>query len=55
MITIIPTDGCNFKCQYCYQDNARNHVISKEKMEGIIRWLDLNLDGFKEVHIAWFG
>ena len=56
IITILPTEKCNFRCIYCYE----NHEISKEKTINyplIIEFIkkQVLLKDFNEVYISWFG
>ncbi len=54
-ITIIPTDDCNFKCIYCYQENRISKYMSDEVMDGILLYIKKNASRYKAVRINWFG
>ncbi|MCI9337139.1 MAG: radical SAM protein [Lachnospiraceae bacterium] len=54
-ITIIPTDACNFKCSYCYQENRHNQFLDEKNVAKILRFLERNVRYFKKVQIGWFG
>ena len=41
-ITIIPTDACNFKCVYCYQEERDNKFMQAETKEAVLRYLEKN-------------
>lgn len=53
-ITIMPTEGCNFRCPYCYE-NHMPVVMRQEIIEQIRRYLALQCPHFKIVQLAWFG
>lgn len=53
-LTIIPTDACNFKCVYCYEEE-NNHYMSEKSSDCIIKFLQQNLKNFGSLRIAWFG
>ena len=54
MVTIIPTNACNFKCIYCYQPE-KTAVMSNETAESIIKWFEKNLRYYDELNLGWFG
>lgn len=53
-ITIVLTNNCNFRCQYCYQ-NKTNKAMSDETENSIIKYIQKNIRGYKSVYIEWFG
>ena len=54
MLTLIPTNACNFKCIYCYQP-TRHDSMKKEVANNVLKWLAKNLRYYKEVNLNWFG
>lgn len=54
MLTIIPTEKCNFRCKYCYE-SFPDKVMSEEIQEAIILYLKKNLNKYSTLHISWFG
>lgn len=54
-ITIIPTDACNFKCSYCYQEDREFESMNKCVGESILSFLRKNCSNYKRVAINWFG
>lgn len=54
MLTIIPTNACNFKCIYCYQP-TRYSYMSEEVFNSILTWLGKNLRFYKKLNLVWFG
>lgn len=54
MLTIIPTNACNFKCIYCYQP-IRYDYMKKDVANNTLKWLAKNLRYYKEVNLNWFG
>ncbi|WP_315709633.1 radical SAM protein [Brenneria uluponensis] len=53
-LTIMPTEQCNFRCVYCYEDftigNMRNEVV-----DSINKFVDNTLPRLKRLSILWFG
>lgn len=52
-LTILPTEKCNFRCTYCYEDFAIGRM-KKPTIEGIKRLIH-NRPDMQELSIAWFG
>lgn len=53
-VTIIPTQNCNFRCQYCFEPEEYN-VMTDEVAESFLKFLRKNLMRYKELVIDWFG
>lgn len=53
-LTIMPTNDCNFRCVYCFEEE-RTQYMSDENVDGIINFLNRNLAKFISVNIQWFG
>ncbi|AUG99806.1 radical SAM protein [Prodigiosinella confusarubida] len=53
-LTIMPTEQCNFRCVYCYEDfaigNMRNEVA-----DSINKFVDNALPRLRKLNILWFG
>ncbi len=54
-LTIIPTDACNFKCRYCYQEERVNHVMTVDTADRILKYIKKNCRFYRGIHINWFG
>lgn len=54
MVTIIPTNACNFRCIYCYQPE-KSSVMSEVTVERILKWFERNLRYYDELNLGWFG
>lgn len=54
-LTIIPTDACNFRCRYCYQEERINHVMTKETANRILLFIKKKCRSYKGITINWFG
>lgn len=53
-LTIMPTEGCNFRCTYCYE--SHDSVNITERMLNQIRnYITEQAPNSKNVHIGWFG
>lgn len=59
VIIIAPTLKCNFKCVYCFENDAqKSGLMSQDTMEGIISFVQRNIvkrPGLKTIHVQWFG
>ena len=53
-VTIIPTQGCNFRCIYCFEEHS-NINMSDESESKILRFFDKNIKKYSSVKISWFG
>ena len=53
-ITIMPTDSCNFKCFYCFQDKKALHM-SNDTAKALVNFIDSKLYGVKTLKVTWFG
>ncbi|MGA5143213.1 radical SAM protein [Streptomyces azureus] len=53
-LIVLPTEQCNFRCTYCYEDFAIGQM-DPSTVRGIKRLLDRRLDGLQRVSISWFG
>ena len=53
-LTIIPYEGCNFRCKYCYE-NLRNGKMSKDIQNRIVRYLYKEVRHHRELALDWFG
>lgn len=51
---ILPTDDCNFRCQYCYEDHEKRRM-SISYLDLIARFVDKNIDKYKGLKVEWFG
>ena len=54
-LTLLPTEKCNFRCTYCYED-FENGRMRPEVIEGIKNLISRRAAaGLEELHIGWFG
>lgn len=54
LLTIIPTEKCNFRCKYCYESFPERDM-NKEMQRAVILYLQKNIRKYTSLHIAWFG
>lgn len=54
VLTILPTEQCNFRCVYCYEDFKIGRM-KPEIVSGIKKYLDQRIPNLKYLHISWFG
>lgn len=53
-IIILPTEQCNFRCEYCYESFNKG-FMSKELQDAIIRYVRRNINKYQSLHVSWFG
>ncbi len=53
-LTIFPTEKCNFRCVYCYEDFAIGRM-KPAIIAGIMRLLDNRAVDLQHLQISWFG
>lgn len=53
-LTILPTEQCNFRCTYCYEDFEKGKMEPKLQ-ESIVSWVDQNSSHWDSISISWFG
>ena len=55
-LIVLPTEQCNFRCTYCYEDFSRPLGMNRETIEGIKALLDKRAElGLNFLNISWFG
>lgn len=54
LLTILPTEDCNFRCQYCYEEHNKGRM--KDCVcEGIKNYIIKNLHKYDMLQVNWFG
>ncbi len=53
-LTIMPTEDCNFRCGYCYEEHKPG-VMSESVQEAIIKYVRKNIHNYAELRVSWFG
>ncbi|SHH62717.1 radical SAM protein [Massilia sp. CF038] len=53
-LILFPTEKCNFRCTYCYEDFELGKM-SKGTQRGIERYLDHRVPQLKQLTLSWFG
>lgn len=53
-ITILPTEDCNFACEYCYE-NKRKEYISSSEFQDIFNYARQTGENVKYLMVDWFG
>ena len=51
---ILPTEECNFRCEYCYE-RFNDIWMDKETQDSIISYVEKNIHKYKVVRVEWFG
>lgn len=56
-LTLLPTLACNLTCDYCFQNEYRNHRVMSPMIQGaVLQWIKARLtEGHTEVLCSWFG
>lgn len=53
-LVLMPTEDCNFRCIYCYE-NHKPVYMSRETQDSIINYVRYNIKYYTGLNIAWFG
>ncbi|MBT2511808.1 radical SAM protein [Streptomyces sp. ISL-98] len=53
-LIVLPTEQCNFRCTYCYEDFTVGHM-QPTTVQGIKRLLDRRMAGLERLNVSWFG
>lgn len=53
-LTLMPTEQCNFRCTYCYEDFSIGRM-NNEVIRGIKNLLSIRIPEVKNINIEWFG
>jgi uncharacterized protein len=53
-LIILPTEQCNFRCVYCYEDFSIG-AMKPPVVNGVKRLLAERVPGLRQLHISWFG
>ena len=53
-LIIFPTEKCNFRCTYCYEDFSVGRM-KQETIQGIKSLLDKRCKDLRYLNISWFG
>ncbi len=53
-LIILPTEKCNFRCTYCYEDFQVGRM-SSDKILAIKRLLQSRIDSLRQLKLGWFG
>jgi len=53
-ILIYPTEACNLRCKYCWENFKKNNMERKTE-ESVIAFLEKHVPKYKRLYIKWFG
>lgn len=53
-LIILPTEKCNFRCTYCYEDYTIGRM-SDDTIGGVKAFLDRRTPELDELYLSWFG
>ena len=53
-LIVLPTEDCNFRCTYCYEDHIPGRM-SHDTVTGIKKLIDRRMDDLNFLRLSWFG
>ncbi|MET9852216.1 radical SAM protein [Streptomyces sp. NPDC006450] len=53
-LILLPTEQCNFRCVYCYEDFSVG-TMKEPVVAGVKRLLERRIPTLRQLHIGWFG
>jgi uncharacterized protein len=53
-LVVMPTEACNFRCTYCYEEFAAGRMAATV-VTGLKRHLQQRAAGLRELGLSWFG
>lgn len=53
-LIILPTEDCNFRCWYCYEEHNKGKM-QKTMVDAIIRYVENHIEQYDVLAIGWFG
>lgn len=53
-LTILPTEQCNFRCKYCYEEFSDRNM-KPEVQDAVVDWVARNITRYQNLHVSWFG
>ncbi|MFF3275981.1 radical SAM protein [Streptomyces chrestomyceticus] len=53
-LILLPTEQCNFRCTYCYEDFSVGRM-EPGIVRGVKRFIDQRLGDLRLLHLSWFG
>lgn len=54
ILIINPTEECNFRCKYCYENFSKG-LMDEALQRKLIRFVEVNLHRYTGLKIMWFG
>lgn len=53
-LIILPTEQCNFRCTYCYEDFSKP-AMSEEVQNAVYLFVRRNIQKYSALRVGWFG
>lgn len=53
-LIILPTEKCNFRCSYCYEDFEQGGM-KDQVSDSVIKLINSRISSLKKLHLSWFG
>lgn len=54
ILTIMPTEGCNFRCSYCYENHTPNSM-TPQMLDQLKKFITSQAQNYKAIRLNWFG
>jgi len=55
VLIVLPTEQCNFRCTYCFEDDLPPRRMSPATVRGLERWLDSRAPSLETLTLHWYG
>ena len=53
-LTILPTEKCNFRCKYCYENHCKGEM-TKDVQDRVVKFVRKNIHNYTRLNVGWFG
>ncbi len=54
LLTIMPTEDCNFRCTYCYENHQKGKMTS-DVQNSVVNFVQKNIKNYTMLNVGWFG
>jgi uncharacterized protein len=53
-LILMPTEQCNFRCVYCYEDFKRGRM-PRDVVDGVVNLVEQEAPALRRLRVSWFG